>query len=436
MSEHEERRGPEDQGRPEHEHKQSHAGNESVNHGPDGQPDEQGLGGLGPDGQGSGEQGSGGQSLDGQGSDGQGSDGQALDGPGSGDHGPGDHGPGDHEPGGPGPEGFGSDELALRRLLHQAVQEIEPTDGTLEHLRRAVPARRARKRQALVGMAAAALFIGTAVPALVHVSNASGSNPDPSIAGNSSQVQGGTSQGKGPDGGGSVTDGGSSASHEQGKPGSKTSTPDKGKGTSTGAATGGPAPSASAESAPACTAIQLGGVTSTVGAPDATGAVYGSFTISNVSTTSCTVSGSGAVSTAVQGAADPAKITVVSHVAGDVATGLPDPSTEVASLVLPPSASYAVEFAWVPSETCPTTGTEPSPDPTTPTDDSTTSGGTGTDTGGTGTSTQLLTDEGVADGSVTVSHTDATGAVTASTTVSNACAGTVYRTGMLSASSS
>ena len=76
---------------------------------------------------------------------------------------------------GPDGPGLGSDELALRRLLHQAVQEIEPVDGTLEHLRRAVPARRARKRQAVVGMAAAALFIGTAVPALVHVSNSSGS---------------------------------------------------------------------------------------------------------------------------------------------------------------------------------------------------------------------------------------------------------------------
>ncbi|QIZ01817.2 hypothetical protein HEP87_29375 [Streptomyces sp. S1D4-11] len=374
----------------EHEHEQQ-AGNGTVNHGPDANgphpqgPDAQGPHALGPDVLGS--------------------------------------------------DGFGADELALRRLLHQAVQEIEPTDGTLEHLRRAVPARRARKRQAIVGVAAAALFIGTAVPALVHVSNASGSNADPSIAGNSSQAQGGTSQGKGPDGGESSAGGSSGTTKDKGK-GSQTGTPDKGKGANTGSATGGPDPSASAVISPACTPAQLGGATSAVGTPDATGAVYGSFTLSNVSATSCTVSGAGAVGTLAQGAADSAKISVVPHVAGDAATGLPDPSTEVASVVLKPSASYVVKFAWVPSETCPTTGGgQPSPTPTTTTDGATGTGGTATDTGGTGTSTQMVTEDGgLADGSVTVSYTAATGAATATTTVSNACAGTIYRTGMLSAS--
>lgn len=377
MSEHENGRSRGEERRPEHdEHTQSHAGNGTVNHGPDGQPDGQG-------------------------------------------------------PAGPDSEGLGSDELALRRLLHEAVQEIEPTDGTLDHLRRAVPARRARKRQALVGAAAAALFLGTAVPALVHVSNASGSHADPSIAGSSSQAQGGTSQGKGPDGGENTAGGGSGTSKDKGKQ-QQTGAPDKDKDAATGAATGGPDPSASAATAPTCTAEQLGGATSTVGAPDSTGAVYGSFTVSNVSGTSCTVSGAGAVSTLAQGAADPARISVVTHVAGDTATGLPDPSTEVASLVLQPSVSYAVKFAWVPSETCPTTGGQPSPDPST-TEGGTTVGGTGTDTGGTGTSAQLFTEDGVAEGSVTLSYAAETGAA-ASTTVANACAGTVYRTGMLATS--
>ncbi|MFF4725106.1 hypothetical protein ACFY3M_07185 [Streptomyces mirabilis] len=379
----------------EDEHEQQ-AGNGTVNHGPDANgprpqgPDAQGPHALGSDGSGSDELGS---------------------------------------------DGFGSDELALRRLLHQAVQEIEPTDGTLEHLRRAVPARRARKRQAIVGVAAAALFIGTAVPALVHVSNASGSNADPSIAGNSSQAQGGTSQGKGPDGGESSVGGSTGTPKDKGK-GSQTGTPDKGKGANTGSATGGPDPSASAAISPACTPAQLGGGTSTVGTPDATGAVYGSFTLSNVSATSCTVSGAGTLGTLAQGAADSAKISVVTHVAGDAATGLPDPTTEVASVVLKPSASYVVKFAWVPSETCPTTGGgQPSPTPTTTTDGATSTGGTATDTGGTGTSTQMVTEDGgLADGSVTVSYTAETGAATATTTVPNACAGTIYRTGMLSAS--
>ncbi|MFF0037542.1 hypothetical protein ACFYRG_15135 [Streptomyces mirabilis] len=405
----------EDEHEQEHEHEQQ-AGNGTVNHGPDANgphpqgPDAQGPDALGPHALGPHALGSDALSPHALGSDGSGSD--AL-----------------------GSDGFGSDELALRRLLHQAVQEIEPTDGTLEHLRRAVPARRARKRQAIVGVAAAALFIGTAVPALVHVSNASGSNADPSMAGNSSQAQGGTSQGKGPDGGESSVGGSSGASKGTGK-GSQTGTPDKGKGTNTGSATGGPDPSTSAAISPACTPAQLGGATSTVGTPDATGAVYGSFTLSNVSATSCTVSGAGTLGTLAQGAADSAKISVVTHVAGDAATGLPDPTTEVASVVLKPSASYVVKFAWVPSETCPTTGGgQPSPTPTTTTDGSTSTGSTGTDTGGTGTSTQMVTEDGgLADGSVSVSYTAETGAATATTTVSNACAGTIYRTGMLSAS--
>ncbi|MFE9765182.1 hypothetical protein ACFYPC_11725 [Streptomyces sp. NPDC005808] len=310
-------------------------------------------------------------------------------------------------------------------MLRQAVQEIEPTDGTLDHLRRAVPVRRARKRQAVVGMAAAALFIGTAVPALLHVSNASGSNASPSIAGNSSQTQGGSAQGKTEDGGERGVGGSSDTVKEPGKEGT-TSTPEATKDAGSGAVTGGAGPTeTSTMSVPQCTADQLGGATSTLGDPDSTGTIYGSFAVSNVSTTACAVSGAGSVTTVTQGAADATKVNVVNHVAGDAATSLPDPSTEVASPVLQPGISYVVKFAWVPSETCPTI--EPSPDPT-PTEDGTI-GGTSTDSGGT--STQLVTEDASVDGSVTVSHTDQTGTVTATTTISNACAGTVYRTGML-----
>lgn len=340
------------------------------------------------------------------------------------------HGPDGHRPDGPDPDGLGSDKLALRRLLHQAVQEIEPTDGTLEHLRRAVPARRARKRQAVVGMAAAALFIGTAVPAFVHVSNSSGSNADPSIAANTSQAQGGAGEGKGPDGGDGKAAGGSGdTSKDTGKDGQKDA-PDKGKDGGGGATTGGADPTASAVTAVACTAEQLGGATSAVGTPDSAGAVYGSFSVSNISTTACTVSSAGTVSVAAQGAADPAKIGVATHVSGDAATGLPDPSTEVTSMVLQPGASYVVKFAWVPSETCPTTS-EPSPDPS-PTEGATDTGGTSAETGGT--TAQLVTEDGVADGSVVVSNMAETGTATSSATVSNACAGTVYHTGILAAS--
>ncbi|MGI5377060.1 hypothetical protein ACQEV2_22990 [Streptomyces sp. CA-251387] len=342
------------------------------------------------------------------------------------------HGPEDQ-----GPEGFDSDELALHRLLHQAVQEIEPRDGTLDHLRRAVPARRARKRQALVGMAAAALFVGTAVPALVHVSNSTDSSVNPEYAGHGEQAQGGASQGKETEGGESTSGGSSGKTEGKGKGSEKEEDKGTGTGPGSGSAGSGDSSATSPAGVAACTADQLGGG-GTTDVPDSSNTVYGTFSFSNISTSDCTVSGPGVISLVAGGAADGAKITDLRHVAGDPAAGLPDPSLELASLVLKPGESYQVKFAWVPSEACPTTsdptgGGTGGPDPTpTPTPTENNAGTTdGTSTGGdTGTSTQLMTEDTTADGSVTVISTSAAG-TTATVVVSNACAGTVYWTGVL-----
>ncbi|MFF7262346.1 hypothetical protein ACFZCL_18980 [Streptomyces sp. NPDC008159] len=332
--------------------------------------------------------------------------------------------------------GFDSDELMLRNLLHHAVSEIEPRDGTLDHLRRAVPARRARKRQAVVGMAAAALFIGTAIPALVHVSNSTGSDANPSVVGHGSATHGSEGQSKGQTGGSGSSGGTSGGSKDTGK-GSDKGKGDKGKGSSAGVP-GGTEATPTAASAALCTSAQLSGVGS-VGSPDSGGAVYGSFRVSNVSGSSCTVAGAGGVSVSPQGAADAARITVANHVSGDVATGLPDPSLSLSQVVLEPGAAYEVRFAWVPSEPCPTTsggttdggtgGTDPTPDPTPTAEDP-----GATADGGSSMSTQLVREDGVADGSVVISHTAEGGVGTYSAGVGNACAGTVYRTGLLTAS--
>ncbi|KPI13679.1 hypothetical protein OK074_8727 [Actinobacteria bacterium OK074] len=329
----------------------------------------------------------------------------------------------------------GDDDLFLRELLHGAVDGLAPRTGTLEHLRRAVPARRARKRQALVGAAAAALFMGTAIPAVVHVSNSTSSAADSSIAGNSRHTQGGSGPDNTPVGdSGGTADKGSTTGKGDKSPAKDTT--GKGKG-STGVV-GGTVASASAATAPTCTAAQLGGATSTAGSPDSTGTVYGTFTVSNISSAVCTVSGPGTMSTAAVGAADASKITVVDHAAGDAATGLPDPATAASSLVLLPGSSYVVQFAWVPSETCPTTGSDTggtTPSPSSSTDTTTSDGGT-TSSGTDGTTTQLLREDTVADGSIVVSYTTAATSPTVTTTVANACAGTVYRTGLLAASTS
>ncbi|WP_329076963.1 DUF4232 domain-containing protein [Streptomyces niveus] len=336
-----------------------------------------------------------------------------------------------------GGESGGADELALRRLLHGAVQEIEPSAGALDHLRRAVPARRARKRQAFVGVAAAALLISTAVPAFVHVANTGSSSDDKSFnVGHGEQVHGGTGSDGGPkdpekDGAGPSD----AKDNGQGGSGGKDK-PETSDGGSTGGTSGGDGhdPESSFTSAAAtCDASQLVVSAAESGAPQADGTVYGKFRVSNNSGTNCSVSGHGSVGFQATGAADPNKIEVVDHTPGDPASGLPDPSLEATTLVLPPSGAYEVMFAWVPTDTCPKG--EPSPDP------SPTEGGSGGATNGTGstpveTAPQLGSEEGpVEDGSIDVVHTPEAGSESpATTTIDNACAGTIYRTGVLEAS--
>ncbi|MDH2387786.1 hypothetical protein QCN29_03070 [Streptomyces sp. HNM0663] len=362
-------------------------------------------------------------------------------------------------------DGLGADELALRRLLHGAVQDIQPVEGALDQLRRAVPARRARRRQALVGVAAAALLVGAAVPAFVHAAGASGGEDTRAVnAGHGEQAQGGIGAETSGETGGE-TDGQESAA-DSGGSGRNHRAPSQAPGEeqtagSTDGATGAPvAPPGTASSpSPACQAAQLGVAAAQAAAPDAEGTVYGTFRIANVSDAECTVSTPGAIAFQTAGAADPAKVDVVAHVAGDAATGLPDPAQEPGTLRLKPEDAYEVQFAWVPADTCPKQS-EPAPDPT-PTGGGSTSGsGTAGSTSGAGggdttTSTtttsasemsgqtaetadgvepQLTREDGAPqEGSVTVTHTPEAGAPTAQATVPNACSGTIYHTGVLPA---
>ncbi|MFJ8882544.1 hypothetical protein ACIRJR_03925 [Streptomyces sp. NPDC102402] len=343
---------------------------------------------------------------------------------------------------GVGAGGDGMDEIALRRMLQGAVQGLEPSDGTLDHLHRAVPARRARRRQGVVGAAAAALLIGTAVPAFVHVANSEGSaTANPAIAGHGEQTQGGSGEdaGAAADGGkaagpadrrsaGAEGDNGTSASPSQGsEPGAE------GSGTD---GLGDPEDSAAAATA-SCDPGQLKVASAESGAAGADGKVYGTFRIANASEDACSVTSNGTVGFSAAGAADPLKITVVQHTAGDPAAGLPDPSVEPGTVLLKPAMAYEVRFAWVPSDTCPTDGGSPSP---TPTDgDGGGGGGGGEGTGAAADTTDTVAqfgsaDDGTADGSIAVTHTPEAGAPTAETTIGNACAGTIYRTGVLDAS--
>ncbi|MEU6957564.1 hypothetical protein [Streptomyces sp. NPDC045714] len=331
------------------------------------------------------------------------------------------------------------DEVALRRMLHGAVRELAPSEGTLDHLHRAVPARRARRRQAVVGAAAAALLIGTAVPAFVHVATSDGpSAARPAIAGHGEQAQGGNGDETGPEAPGrrtvQPTERESEGSAGEADP---DPSPTRGEGSDPdGAVTGeeSDSPSADFASLPVCDPSQLGVASAGTDAPGADGTVYGSFRIANVSGTDCTVSSNGTVGFTAMGAADPLKIGVVQHAAGDAAPGLPDPSQEPGTVLLKPAMAYEVRFAWVPTDTCPTVG--PSPSPTPSGDGAGGSVGEGGTDQPSGVDTQALKEDGggAAEGSVAVTHTPETGAPTAETKIPNACSGTIYRTGVLATS--
>ncbi|MFC7469134.1 hypothetical protein ACFQVA_18770 [Actinomadura keratinilytica] len=302
-------------------------------------------------------------------------------------------------------------------------------------------ARRARKRQAVVGMAAAALFVGTAVPALVHVTTSPSSDDRPSIAGHGEDVQGGT----GGEGAGSGKEPGAGAGKgDADAPGAERER-DKDKGGQSAQPGENPDGSslpedARAASSPLCDATQLGSASTSTEGRGADGSLYGTFRVTNVSDRGCTVASSGTVSAVALGAADASKVSVVPHTPGDPATGLPSPVTAASQLVLAPGAAYEVKFAWIPSESCPNTGSggDGGTGGTTPTDPTPPAEGSsgGTDQGATAPDVQpqlMRSDGGKADGSVTVSHIADPGAPTTATTVPDACAGTVYHTDALPA---
>ncbi|MDT0380236.1 hypothetical protein RM572_15875 [Streptomyces sp. DSM 42041] len=238
----------------------------------------------------------------------------------------------------------GMDEVALRRLLQDSVRDIEPSAGTLEHLQHAVPARRARRRNVMVGAAAAVLACGVAVPTVLHADFVPGAGKPMHNAGHSqdhvpAEQRGGVNQGDGTAGGDTTVGGHSGAGRGTGEAGAPT----------TGSSTG-PNPSSSlGPVSPTCTRAQLGASESRQEAPDAQGHVYGSFRVVNVSADSCTVEGGGIVMATAQGTADSSMIQVVDHTSGDVATGLPDPVAVDDEVVLEPGAAYVVRFAWVPT---------------------------------------------------------------------------------------
>ncbi|MCC2274745.1 hypothetical protein LKL35_04720 [Streptomyces sp. ET3-23] len=351
----------------------------------------------------------------------------------------------DHERRDPGEGPREIDEQTLRRLLHGAVEDIEPADGALEHLQRAVPVRRTRRRQAVAGAVAAVVLGATALPALIHAATTADTTDDhqANAASSHQRPHGGGTEGEhgrglpapGPLNPSTSPDAGRRDGHRkeedeaQRKDGSTTGP--------TGSATAaGPdlRPTLAATS-PTCDRNQLGKGSGAVGAPDKNGRVYGSFRVVNVSGSVCTVAGEGVVAAHSAGGSENSRITVVNHTAGDAATGLPDPATEPSQVILQPGQAYEIRFAFVPAPDGGPSGCA-KPGITTPTPAS--------DSGSASAAPPAVAAEKpqVQDASsptqppsgVVLSHTPDVGEPKAAdAALPDACAGTVYRTGALAA---
>ncbi|MGW0394444.1 hypothetical protein ACWDYJ_26870 [Streptomyces sp. NPDC003042] len=363
--------------------------------------------------------------------------------------------------------GRSGDEQALRSLLAGAVGALEPAEGALERLRHAVPARRARKRNTLVGATAAIVLAGIVVPAALHLRDDRGATAGHSAIAGHGATQGTTTggpadphhngagagaqpsftkpAGKDQEAGGA---GGQPVTRTSGSPsggavaGPSSAGASAGTSTGTGPGTGaGPQPPVAAPGVPGCTAEQLG-VLGSARAPEADGKVYGSFKVTNVSARGCVVSSPDTVTAApVDGPPPPqgSGVSVTGHTAGDPASGLlPDPSAEEPLLMLQPNTGYEVRFAWVPSaQSCPAATTGPTAEPSqegtqqTPTDTERSASADGD-----GAAAPAPPSEGPAEdpAGVEVSHTPGTpvaGAPVTQTTIPEACGGTVYRTGFI-----
>lgn len=348
----------------------------------------------------------------------------------------------------PAPDASGAEE-ALRRMMRESVEGLQPSATSLGRLRRAVPARRAHRRQVFVGAAAAVVLAGVGIPVMTHTGFVpGGDSTDRPVNAGSSHAQEQPPEGYDSGGG---HQGGDSSTGSTGGTGGKGGAPGGGEAEPSPPASGGSEGEDTNDtlstSAPACERDQLGDATSRTGLPDGQGKVYGNFRVTNTSKDACTVEGAGMVDVMTGGRVGNARIQVVDHTSGDAAERLPDPAAEAEALVLRANEAYTVEFAWVPEDCLNDTPLPESGDgdgdgaggstggdaPGIPESGGTDGGDGGDPNGDTG------GDSGSGepgDSDVTLLHTPEAGdPVAAETALAGAgsCKGTVYRTGVLAA---
>jgi hypothetical protein len=347
---------------------------------------------------------------------------------------------------------------ALRARLHSAVGELQPAPRSLERLRHAVPQRRALRRRAYGGAAVAAALVLLGLTTLHSISPdtvgiAQSSEPgrqvpgpDPSGAGHGRPTNGSGL------GGNPTPDGTVLASLLPGPNAGGVLVPLPSGGVTTVATANASHSLTPSGPLPECGRSQLGHGAAGVAPPDASGVVYGSFAVSNVSTSACQVSGAGVIAVLAAVGTDTTRFTVLPHTLGDPAGSLPAPNPRHPVAALAPGQSYVIDFAWVPGVCASGVSTSPSGSPVASSSPTSAAAGetAATSEASAGYAPAAATDSpsgstatgspgpgsSVAPGgpSVQLALVPAAGGMAAaSTTLTNACAGTIYRTDPLAA---
>lgn len=248
---------------------------------------------------------------------------------------------------GPGAAFDPAGEEALRRLLHDAADGLNPRPGALDEIRQAIPARRARRRHMLVGAGAAALVVGVTLPLMQAgvvpgpLNNESSSNAaqsQPSDSADSDERDGSVSGGQE----GSDQDSGDTGGSGDAERDDRSDAPSDPNSSS-------PDGDSQISNAPTCGPDQLGEGDVEVGDPDSKGRIYGSFELSNVSDQTCRVRGRDGLTASGVGRVPTAGVQVLDHTPGGRASALPDPSQQNGPVILRPGETYEVKFAWIPS---------------------------------------------------------------------------------------
>lgn len=239
----------------------------------------------------------------------------------------------------------GLDELGriLRDRFHQAVSTLEPGPGTLDYLRRAVPARRRRRNAALAATAASVFAVSAGATLAARGSFDSGGS---STAGNTAignllttatngAPGGGSGHGPATSGGQDMTVGGS----DDTEPSSAASASDTSK---SAPAT---APSASVSGSPPAPLCQNSTITGLSATANGTtgGVTYETF--AGTAKTTCMLNGMPGL-LVVKAAGGPAKVPVY-KADGSAAPLLPQVPA-IQALVLQPGEQYEFQLAWAP----------------------------------------------------------------------------------------